>query len=208
MVVVVVAMRHGWVYIYEIPPAEARFEELMTLAQNGITLARPGSAEIARLSAHGDRIVCSKQDIFREIEKSNYVSVQLYLDASTGLLCLIEKLGPDLVRESYSLDGKTERESLHVIRSVIQLFSYRAERGIAFAVVVDRHADLHRDFHWDDFVLGTSKPPEWPMFLGFSKNFRRLKDLPQSYQTVDKGTYLLLTSTTSGIAVLEDVSSP
>ncbi|MBS1839944.1 MAG: hypothetical protein JSS69_07460 [Acidobacteria bacterium] len=184
-------MRHGWVYIYGSPPVEARFKEIVEiLSKKGIFLERPGSGEVARVSTEGERIVSSEQDILKELQASHDVPIQLYLDESTGIFCSIEKLGPDVIRESYSLDGKTEEESLDVIQSLIELFSYRAKHATAFAIVVDKFAELHRDFHWDDFVLGNTVPPEWPMFLGFSKNFHIPKNLPSSYALSDKGSYL------------------
>lgn len=193
MEVLVRRMRHGLSYIYEYCPAEARFEEIVEIvSQGGISLERPGNGEIARFSGQGDRIRSSKQDILRELRESKIVRTQLWLDAITDVFCSIEELGSDVVRESYSLDGKTEQESLYVISSLIKLFAYRAQHGTAFAMVVDRFADLRQDFHWDDFILGTTKPPELPMFLGLSKDFARIKDPLPLPALTDEGTYLAL----------------
>jgi hypothetical protein len=198
-------MRYGWAYIYESPPATARFEELVEiLGRCAIVLENPATKEIARLSPYGERIVCTKQDILKECEESNDAPFQLWLDASTDLYCSIAKIGREVVRESYSLDGKTDQECMRVIQSLIHLFARRAERRVPFALVVDRYAELHRDFHWDDFIVGTATtPPEWPMYLGFSKTFGKLKNVPPSYRSVDKGDYVLFNSENSRMVEFE-----
>jgi hypothetical protein len=44
------------------------------------------------------------------------------------------------------------------------------------ALVVDRYAQAHLNFNWDDFVLGeVTELEEWPMSRGFSKMFAKLR---------------------------------
>ena len=174
-------MRHGWVYMYESPPASVRLEELITILQKeGISLERPRTGEVARLSSEGERIVCPREELFAELEASGVVNVQFYLDENTGLFASVRKNTKAVIEESFGLDGQTEEESMHVIRSLAKLFAQRAEHGTAFAFVADSHADLQPDFHWDDFVLGErTAPPEWPIFLGFRNDFEKKRFIPQ-----------------------------
>jgi hypothetical protein len=178
-------MRHGWVYIYESPPASKRFEELVDhFALHGISLTEPDSGRVLRVSPVGEQISSSRQDILDECAKSNKVNFNLYLGASDNLFCAIEKLNEQVVHEAYSLDGKTEEQSARVINGLTDLFRKRAENGIAFGLVADQYAELHRDFHWDDFFVGdTDAPPEWPMLLGFSKDFGKVNKLPNDMYT-------------------------
>lgn len=187
-------MRHGWVYIYESPPASTRCEELLDrLARQGISLADPGTGQVVRLSAIGEQISSSRQDILRESANSAKVSFNLYLAPSDNLYCSIEKLSNELCREGYSLDGKTELQSSSVIESLLHLFAMRAEDATAFALVADRYAELHRDFHWDDFVIGSAAaPPEWPIVLAFSRSFEKIGAVPrQTYSVEEFPQYIL-----------------
>lgn len=173
------AMRHGWVYIYESPPATKRFEELVEhLAMDGIVLANPATDVVMRLSPIGEDIPSSFQGILEELEKSKVVPFNFYLDSSTNVFCSIDKLNRKIVRESYGLDGKTEPESWRVIESLISIFRKRTLDRVAFGFVADRNAELHRFFEWNDFFLRSVVPPEWPLVLGFSSNFANLDVIP------------------------------
>lgn len=188
-------MRHGWVYIYESPPASHRFEELVDqLALDGISLSEPGTGRVIRLSPTGEQIPSSKQDILKECENSTEVRFNLYFARSDHLFCLIQKLNAKVLREAYSLDGKTEQESQSLIGAVLRLFAKAAEKGKASALVVDRNAGLHREFHWDDFVVGDVEvPPEWPMVLAFSRNFKKTGAVPrQTYNIEEYPEYIIL----------------
>jgi hypothetical protein len=132
-----------------------------------------------RLSPVGDQILSSREDILKECATSEAVYFNLYLAPSDNLFCSLERLNDEVLREGYSLDGKNEEQSLRVIENLIRLFSQRAAKHVAFGLVADRYAELHRDFHWDDFFVGSErKPPEWPLVMGFSSNFPKLKVIP------------------------------
>jgi len=175
-------MRHGWVYLYEFPPAPTRFQELVDqLSLDGISLADPGTGQVIRLSPTGEQISSSKQDILRECANSSDVSFNLYIAPSDHLFASIFKLSDEILREGYSLDGKAEEQSQRVIKNLTQLFSNRAENRVAFGFVADEYAELHRDFHWDDFFAGTTdSPPEWPSIIGCSTNFAKVGLIPES----------------------------
>ena len=181
-------MRHGWVYIYESPPAPTRCEELLDqLELQGISLADPNTGRVIRLSPIGEQISSSREDILRESARSTRVSFNLYFAPSDNLYCSIEKLNDEVCREGYSLDGKTELQSLSVIDSLLHLFAKRADNGAAFALVVDRFAELSMDFHWDDFIIGdVGFPPEWPMVLAFSRNFKKTGVVPRHEYDIEE----------------------
>jgi hypothetical protein len=188
-------MRHGWIYVYESTPALARFEELVEhFALNGISLAEPGSGRVLRLSSVGEQIPSSREDIARELANSAEVYFNFYLAPSDNLFCSIVTLKNEIVREGYSLDGKTEEQSFRVIKELTQLFVQRAKKHTVSCIVADRVAELHRDFHWDDFVVGDAVlPAEWPLLLGFSKTFAKKCMVPDSLYHREEGTdYVLL----------------
>lgn len=187
-------MRHGWVYIYESPPALTRFEELAEhFALNGISLAEPGSGRVLRLSSIGEQIPSSREDIARELANSSQVYFNFYLAPSDNIFCSIVTLKNEIVREGYSLDGKTEEQSFRVIRNLTELFVQRAKKRDAFCLVADRFAELYGDFHWDDFAVGdTPYPPEWPLVLGFSKNFAKRGVVPYGLYRREEGADYLL----------------
>ena len=116
-------MRHGWGYIYELPPICSRFEELADhFALDGISLADPGTGRVIRLSSVGEQISSSRQDILNECRKSHNVSFNLYLAASDNLFCSIEKLNSETVREELKPDGKTQHyESERIIKNLTEL---------------------------------------------------------------------------------------
>ena len=178
-------MRHGWAYIYESPPASSRFDELVDhLTLDGITLADPGTGRVIRVSLVGDQIVSSREEIRAECVATQTVNFNFYLAASDNVFCSLNKIQPEVLRESFALDGKTEEQSLRVTQDLIQLFSRRAAKGSAFGFVADRYAELHQHFHWDDFFVGKEcTPPEWPIVLGCSDNFSKLKVIPNDLYT-------------------------
>jgi hypothetical protein len=187
-------MRHGWVYIYECPPAEARFDELIAhLELRGLSLAYPPTGRVIRLSPVGEQIMTTKEELRERFSDSSQVAFNFYLDPSTNVVCSCERLDEEAWREGYSLDGKDEEKSHFVVNMLADLFRQRAELGNAFSFVADNYAELYRDFHWDDFVVGPLKaPPEWPMILGFSKGFTKLRAIPQrQYEVEETDKYLL-----------------
>src|SRR6266850_5728582 len=138
-------MRHGWVYIYESPPASERFEELVDhFALDGISLTNPGTGRAISLSPIGEQILTTREGILKELTERKEVPFNFYLDSTTNLFCSIDKLNDKVLREGYSLDGKTEQESERVIKSLTDLFCKRAENRVAFGLVVDKYAGLHR----------------------------------------------------------------
>ena len=150
-------MRHGWAYIYGVPPASSRFDELVDhFARDGITLRNPATGEVTRVSPVGDAIPSSREDIRQESAATKVVRFNFYVASSDNIFCSIEKIKPTIVREAFDLSAKNEEESFRIIRSLAQLFLKRAEKGLAFGFVADRYAELHQRFHWDDFLLGGS----------------------------------------------------
>jgi hypothetical protein len=182
-------MRHGWIYIYELAPASSRIEELVDhLAFDGFSLAEPASGRVIRLSDVGEQILSSKQDILSESRNSSVVNFNLYIAPSDNLFCSLEKLDNEVVREGYSLDGKTDEQSVRIANDLTELFCRRAANRTAFGFVIDKFAGLHRDFQWDDFFLGTAtSPPEWPLVLGISPGFVKLRDIPDSLYSHETG---------------------
>lgn len=182
-------MRHGWVYIYELPPVSSRLDELVDhFALDGITLADPGTGRVIRVSPVGDQIVSSREEIRAECVASETVNFNFYLAASDNVFCSLNRIEPGVVRESFSLDGKTEAQSFRVIEGLAELFSRRAAKGLSFGFVADRYAELHQHFHWDDFFVGNeSKVPEWPVVLGCSDKFSKLSVIPnQNYNLTQR----------------------
>ena len=178
-------MRHGWAYIYESPPASSRFDELVEhFALDGITLADPGTSQVTRVSPVGDQILSSRDDIRAECVTSQTVNFNFYLAASDNVYCSINKIQPEVVREGFALDGKTEEQSFRVIEDLIQLFSHRAAKGLAFGFVIDSYAELYQHFHWDDFFIEKNyEPLEWPSVLGCSDSFSKLNGIPDDLYT-------------------------
>jgi hypothetical protein len=120
------------------------------------------------------------------------VAFIFYLNSSTSVVSSWLQLAGGIWREAYSLDGNTEQESHLVIDMLTDLFRQRAARGTAFAFVADRYAELHRDFQWDDFVIGDALPPEWPMRIGLSGNPRKIDKIPtQIYDSERTDAYAL-----------------
>lgn len=173
-------MRHGWIYVYGSPPASSRFDELVDhFALNGITLIEPATGKVLRVSPVGDPIPSSREGIRAECVNSQHVNFNFYLAPSDNVFCSIQQVRPDVVRESFSLDGKTEEQSVRVVEDLVQLFCRRANKGLAFGFVADRYAELHQHFHWDDFFIGEkSTPPEWPLVLGCADVFAKQTVIP------------------------------
>lgn len=178
-------MRYGWAYIYGSPPASSRFDELVEqFALDGITLGNPPTGAVWRISPVGDQIPSSREDIRAESIASSKVCFDFFIAPSDNIFCSIEKINAEVVRESFSLGAKSEEESFRIIENLIQLFSRRAANELAFGFVVDRWAELHRDFHWDDFFVGVERtPPEWPIVLGCSDNFSKFRVIPLDLYT-------------------------
>ena len=170
------SMRHGWPYIYGVPPASSRFDELVDhLDHDGITLGNPPTGKVTRVSQVGAPIPSSREDIRQECDAAKVVCFNFYIAPSDNIFCSIKKSKPKIVCEALDLSAKNEEESFRIIRSLAQLFSQRAEKGLAFGFVADRYAELHQRFHWDDFFLAWKRnPPEWPVVWGCSEDFRKL----------------------------------
>jgi hypothetical protein len=196
-------MRHGEIYIYNSPPASQRFDELVThLASVGISLRDPRSRKIFRCSRVGEQLPTTKKNIQRHLAEAQWTAFNLYLSVATHLFCTIDKLPSGIVRENYDLSGKTEAQSQLVIKAVVELFKIRAARHTAMALVVDRYAQAHLNFHWDDFVLGdVTDLEEWPMFLGFAKTFTKIRYLPATHQQTDCGDYVLFNAPKDGLQI-------
>ena len=123
-------MRHGWAYIYGIPPASSRFDELVDhFSHDGIILGNPSSGDVTRVSPIGDPIPSSREDIRQECGASKVVCFNFYIAPSDNIFCSIEKIKAKIVREAFDLSAKNEGESFRIIRSLAQLFSKRAEKG-------------------------------------------------------------------------------
>lgn len=186
----IITVRHGWAYIYGVPPASSRFDELVDhFAHDGITLGNPPTGEVTRVSPVGDAIPSSREDIRQECDASKVVHFNFYIAQSDNIVCSIGKTKPKIVGEAFDLTAKNEEESCRIIRSLAQLFSKRAEKGLAFGFVADRYAELHQRFHWDDFFVGWKrKPPEWPIVWGCSEDFRKLaKVVPTDFYSREQG---------------------
>ena len=165
--------------MYESEPASSRFDELVDhFALDGITLTEPATGKIFRISAMGEAILSSREDIRVQCVTSQKVNFNLYLGPSDNLLCSIEQIQPDVMREGFFFDGKTEEQSFRIIEDLIHLFSHGAEKGLAFGFVADRYAELHKDFHWDDFFIGNGTPPEWPIVIGCFDSFSKVSTIP------------------------------
>jgi len=169
-------MRHGWAYIYGIPPASSRFDELVDhFAHDAITLGNPPCGEVIRVSPVGDPIPSSRKDIRQECEASKVVCFNFYVAPSDNVFCSIAKIKAKIVREAFDLSAKNEAESFRIIRSLAQLFSKRAEKASAFGFVVDRYADLHQRFSlgrlfcWLE-TQATRMAPRLGMFRRFSQS--------------------------------------
>ncbi len=190
-------MKHGWVYIYESPPASKRFEELVrNFTLEGISLADPATGRVTKLSPIGEQLGSSEEELVNEFELSRKVSFNLYLGPSDGFYCSIKELTSEVLCESYSLCGRTVQESDRIINILTNFFRRRAESQVAFGFVVDEYAEIEFDAHgfqWDHFVLGSVvSPPMWPLVLGFSKSFANLSLVPQSLYASEEGqTYVL-----------------
>jgi len=186
----IVAVRHGWAYVYSVPPASSRFDELVDhFAQDGITLANPSTGNVTRVSLVGDSIPSSREDIRQECDASKAVNFNFYIAPSDNVFCSIEKAEPKIVREAFDLSAKNEEESFRIIQSLARLFFKKAEERLAFGFVADRRAELHQRFHWDDFFIGSKrKPPEWPAVWGCSEEFRKLtKVIPAHLYSCQQG---------------------
>lgn len=196
-------MRHGEIYLYNSPPATERFHELVThLGSTGISLRDPKSKKIFRCSRVGEQLSTTKKSIQLHLVKAQWTAFNLYLSADTQLFCTIDKLPSGIVRENYDLSGKTELQSQIVIKAVVELFNHRAAAHTAMALVVDRYAQARLNFHWDDFVLGeVTQLEEWPMFLGFSKTFAKLRCIPSTHQQTDCGHYILFNALKDGLKI-------
>jgi len=166
--------------MYGGPPASSRFDELVDhFALDGITLMEPGTGKVLRVSPVGDQIPSSREDIRAKCVNSQHVNFNFYLAPSDSVFCSIEQVRPDVVCESFSLDGKTEEQSLRVVEDLVQLFCRRAKKGLAFGFVADRYAELHQHFHWHDFFIGEeSRPPEWLLVLGCADVFAKRTVIP------------------------------
>jgi hypothetical protein len=173
-------MRHGWAFIYVHPPCAKRVEELVDhFAIDGISLAEPDTGRVIRLSGDGEQISSSREDILRECVSSPELSFNLYVGPSDNVFCSIKTLSDEVLRESYSLQAKSDAQSQLLTNSLARLFCERVERRVAFGFVVDSYAELHRESHWDDFFLGdVNSPPEWPLLIGCSSNFNKLDLIP------------------------------
>ena len=92
------------------------------------------------------------------------------MNDSTNIFCSLKRLGEQSLLIACSLDGLSESESLALIQALLELFKKRAELGLAQAIVVDELAELNKDFHWNDFILGRGvKLPYWPIVIGVAK---------------------------------------
>jgi hypothetical protein len=187
-------MRHGWIFIYESSPALARFKELVAhFASKGVSLVDPGSGLILRISEFGEQTPSSKDALAKELVDSGKVVFNFYLAPSDNIFCSIETLKDEIIRESYSLDGKTEEQSFQIIEILTELFIERVKKQVASLLVADRFAELNKDFHWDDFAIGDEpRPPEWPLLLGFSNSCKMRFMVPDELYTHEEGTNYVL----------------
>jgi hypothetical protein len=194
-------MRHGEIYIYDCAPAAERFDELVThLASSGVSLRDPASKKIFRCSRVGEQLSTTQKGIRQHLVESQWAAFNLYLAPAIHLFCTIDKLKDGIVRENYDLSGKSEPQSLMVIKAVVELFNKRAAQHTVMALVVNRYAQAHLNFHWDDFVLGeVTELEEWPMFMGFSKTFAKLRCIPATHAPTDRGEYILFNSPKDGL---------
>jgi hypothetical protein len=153
---------------------------------------------LARRCATGNH----EESIQLHLGEARWIACNLYLSAAPHLFCTIDKLASGIVRENYDLSGKIEAQWQMIIKAVVELFNKRAARHTAMALVVNRHAQAHLNFHWDDFVLGeVTELEEWPMFLGFSKTFAKLRYIPTTPQQTDRGDYILFNWPKDGLQI-------
>ena len=128
----------------------------------------------------------TREELRDRFTNSSQVGFIFYLNSATSVVSCWDKLDKGIWREGYSLDGNSEQESRLVINMLADLFRQRASRGTAFAFVADEHAELHRDFHWDDFVIGDTVPPEWPMQIGLSRDSLQVDKIPTEIYNVER----------------------
>jgi hypothetical protein len=187
-------MKHGLAYIYGSSPARSRFDELVQhIEQAGMSLANPSTGKVLGGSSFGET---SREDIRARLAKGQKTNFNFYVAEDTNVFCTIQKIDDERLREEFDLSGKTEEESFAVIDVLTNLFMDRVRQKNAFAFVVDEYAEIQMDmgFDWDDFILGErTEPREWPLRLGFSKQFLATKSVPlEKYKREDGENYVIL----------------
>ena len=188
-------MRHGLAYIYELPPPENRFDELVNQIQgDGMSLSYPPTGEVIQVLLEGKQRMTTVTQLREFIANHESTTFNFYLRDDTSTTCTFSQPKKGTWQETYTLDGKNASESLAVIESLTKVFVNRALKGTAFAFVVDEYAEIHRDFHWDDFIFGERPDsPEWPLRLGFSRQFLAAISVPfEKYKREDGENYVIL----------------
>src|SRR5438552_13778313 len=109
-------MRHGWVYLYESPPRSDTFRGAGRSASaqrylSGRPRHRQGDKTVNHRRAD---LVFERGHYWRACE-CHRGQFQSLLRSVRQRILLNRKLNDETLREGYSLDGKTEEESQHII---------------------------------------------------------------------------------------------
>src|SRR5262249_55007300 len=134
-------MRHGLLYIYELPPADLRFDEVVEhFEREGMSLAYPPTGGVLRVSHNGEDMKTTEDGIRKRLTNAEITLFKYYMDSQTSVFCSFDRYDKTTWRETHDLSGKTKPQSLALINSLEKLFAQRAEEGKAFAFVVDEFA--------------------------------------------------------------------
>src|SRR5262249_15681849 len=104
-------MRHGLLYIYELPPADLRFDGLVQhLEREGLSLAYPPTGNVLRVSDNSEDIKTTEDGIRQRLRNSRITLFKYYMDFQTSVFCSFDRFDKTAWREAHDLSGKTEPE--------------------------------------------------------------------------------------------------
>lgn len=153
-------MSNGFAFWYENDWTPQRaIERITSLDAAGLRLAHPTTGRITALSADddtaGDQIDIDRATLLERaaVEADHEFTFQYWIDTDVDVVCVIERLTPELVVQRLYLDGLTFKQQRFVAATVFG--QIRTSTGSTRGLIIDLTGGSGNE-DWDALVTGAA----------------------------------------------------
>ncbi|MFN7937659.1 MAG: hypothetical protein U0R19_30295 [Bryobacteraceae bacterium] len=158
-------MRWRWAYYVERCEPPFDFKSLVGwYAPRGLMLPNPGTHQITRLSAEGDQIVSSEEEIADRLAKSIETPFQWWLDDGLDVFCDFRFPQADLLCHVYEVGILGANQLNWFVQLITDLVKLNPVRAVG-CVIEPLHYGDYSEEEWLAFLLHSAPLPTLPQLL-------------------------------------------